>query len=115
MLSKARFFVTAALMCALSVSVSGQSMPKGTLFYVEIPALQVDGYVELVNTLKADGHFEVQTACIPAHVLTIVVITPSDATAFDQLAVLAGLNSVTHLANFNQELFEQRCLDARRQ
>jgi hypothetical protein len=115
MLSKVRFFMTVALLCALSVSVSGQSMPKGTLFYVEIPTLQVDGYVELVNTLKADGHFEVQTACIPAHVLTIVVISPSDSTAFDQLAVLSGLSTVTHLENYNQELFELRCLDARRQ
>ena len=114
MLSKAKFFMTAAILCALSLSVAGQSLPKGSLFYVEIPNLQVDGYVELVNTLKADGHFEVQTACIPAHVLTIVVIAPSDATAFDQLAALSGLPTVSHLSNFNQEIFEQRCMDARR-
>jgi hypothetical protein len=115
MLKNARIFMTAALLYALSVSASGQSLPKGTLFYVEIPNLQVDGYVELVNTLKSDGHFEVQTACIPAHVLTIVVIAPSNETAFDQLAILSGLNSVSHLSNFTQEVFEQRCLDARRQ
>ena len=115
MLSKARFFMTSALLCVLSLSVSGQSLPKGSLFYVEIPNLHVDGYVELVNTLKADGHFEVQTACIPAHVLTIVVITPSEVSAFDQLATYAGFTTVSHLSDFTQETFEQRCLDARRQ
>lgn len=115
MLSKAKSVMLSAFLITAFHSLSAQSLPTGSRFYVEIPNLQVESYTTLYQTLKSDGKFEIETACIPAHVLTIVVKSETDLDAFKQLAAFSGLNNTIHLAAFNEELFESKCLEARRQ
>jgi len=82
--------------------------------YFEFETLDFDKYAELHETIKADGNYIIETACIPAKVICVKKLnTTSSANGFKQLATLSGLSATEWLQGGQANAFDQRCLDAR--
>lgn len=84
------------------------------LYYFECADIDFNKYVELHESVKADGQFHIETACIPAHVLCVKALnTTAAADAFKQLALLSGIQQVALRPQFTAADFDQRCAAAR--
>jgi hypothetical protein len=83
-------------------------------FIVECTNLSFEKYRTLHENVKADGHFNIETACIPANVLCI---KPNDAQAsiegFKQLVTLSGIQIAASRNNLTRAEFDLRCANAR--
>jgi hypothetical protein len=94
----------------------GQSIPQpaSQLAYFEFASLDFNKYAELHEAVKADGNFLIETACIPAKVISVKKVNVnSNFEAFKQLASLSGLSATEWLQGQQQNAFDQRCLNAR--
>lgn len=82
--------------------------------YFEFTALDFDKYAELVETVKSDGNFTIETACIPAKVICVkTIVHTATANGFKQLASLTGLTAAEWPQGKEPNAFDQRCLNAR--
>jgi len=105
-------------LCALSwctFSYAQTSVnPHSERYYFEFATLDFNAYAELHETVKADGHFVIETACIPAKVMCIKTLNrTSTAEAFKQLATLSGLTAIEWSQGRNSGAFDARCQQAR--
>ena len=85
-----------------------------TSFIIECTDLNFEKYRVLHENVKADGHFTIETACIPANVLCI---KPNDMQAsiegFKQLVTLSGIQMAASRNNLTRAEFDLRCANAR--
>jgi|688.fasta_scaffold63370_4 hypothetical protein len=105
------------------VPAFSQSTPQvfQETFYVQCPDLDFEKYRQLDIVLKGDGHFTIATACIPAHVLTVVVNNPSSVqlnmesefSRFRNFCIASGIDSSTLLGGYTKQMFEEQCRSAR--
>ncbi len=108
-----------AFACACAVSAVAQSNPSTDVFYVRIDNLDVDNYATLHHTLKADGRFLIDLACVPAHLLLVKMVGERDAdlsknlAAFQALATNAQLANATLLPDFDSRKFTDACAATR--
>jgi hypothetical protein len=105
-------------LCALSWCTFSHAQtsvnPPSERFYFEFATLDFNAYAELHETIKADGHFIIETACIPAKVICVKTLDrSSNAEAFKQLATLTGLSAVEWNQGRNASAFDTRCQQAR--
>ena len=83
-------------------------------YYFEFASLDFNSYAELHETVKVDGHFVIETACIPAKVVCIKTLDrSSSAEAFKQLATLSGLTAIEWNQGGQEAAFDTRCQQAR--
>jgi hypothetical protein len=104
--------------CALSWSALSfaQSTAPSSIerLYFEFVSLDFDKYAELQETVKADGNYSIETACIPARVICVKATSnQASAAGFKQLATLINLNATEWLQGQEVNAFDQRCLNAR--
>jgi hypothetical protein len=104
--------------CALFGAFSSYAQsPANTVderIYFEFATLDFNKYAELHETVKADGNFLIETACIPAKVICVKKVNATaNAMGFKQLATLSGLTATEWLQGLQGNAFDQRCLDAR--
>lgn len=83
--------------------------------YFECSDLDFNKYSALHENVKADGHFIIETACIPAHVLCVTTTANNQSTAeaFKQLATLSGIQSIVERQQYTRADFDKRCSAAR--
>ena len=85
-----------------------------TTFIIECADLNFEKYRVLHENVKADGHFTIETACIPANVLCI---KPNNMQAsiegFKQLVTLSGIQMAASRNNLTRAEFDLRCANAR--
>jgi hypothetical protein len=113
-MNKVILLTTCALIWgSLSLAQTASSAASDRLFF-EFATLDFNKYAELHETVKADGNFIIETACIPAKVICVKKMNAnSNVQAFKQLATLSGLNATEWLQGQEVNAFDQRCLDAR--
>lgn len=110
MLLCACFFLS-GMACFAQLNANNQSTER---LYFEFPTLDFNKYAELHETVKADGNFLIETACIPARVICVKKLSANSSTeAFKQLASLSALTAVEWQGGQVTNAFDQRCLDAR--
>ena len=84
------------------------------VMYFECSDLDFNKYSALHENVKSDGHFIIETACSPAHVLCVTTAnTRSTAEAFKQLAALSGIQSIVERQQYTRVDFDNRCAAAR--
>ena len=114
-----RFILLA--ICALAYSApsfcqTSVNNPSERLYF-EYPSLDFNKYAELHETVKANGVFSIETACIPAKVMCVKLVQgPADVSAVDafkQLAMLVGLTAIEWPQGQQDGVFDNRCLQAR--
>jgi hypothetical protein len=122
MRKKFTFFCLSIILFCSPLLLSAQSnQVEEHIFYVQSNELNVDNYASLHEKLKSDGRFTISTACIPAHVMVVKVISPAllssaaDANyeLFRTLAVQIQIGQWQLLSNYNKQIFENQCLSAR--
>ena len=115
------FFCICAV-CALPLFTVAQTTPViSDVFYVQSNSLNVTNYADLHNKLKVDLNFVIETACVPAHMLTIRLVNTSlvsngvnaNYESFRLLASQVNISDMQLLTNFSNELFEEQCRNAR--
>jgi len=92
------------------------TLTNGQLIYVESKSLDTDSYARLFNALKSDADIKLVEACVPAHIFTVRVINgTSEQAAFEAFKAKANsiLSDLQLLKSFDDELFMQRCSNAR--
>jgi len=100
--------------CAASFAQANVNNQPSERLYFEFATLDFNKYAELHESVKADGNFTIDTACIPARVICVKkMTTTASAEAFKQLATLSELIAVEWPAGQVPNAFDQRCLDAR--
>jgi len=116
-LSKSLFalFLLTVSFVAGAQSTQGVSAEK---WYLDLPSLNTDNYVTLHETLKSHARFEIQEACVPAHVVVIRLrsgVTPSsdDSSKLQQILTAKGFANVAPMATQTPESFMERCRSAR--
>lgn len=110
--------ITSLTFCAflLSILSSAQTPTAETdgLIYFEFTELDFNKYAELYESVKADGHYVIETACIPANVICVKSLdTPYSSIRFKQLADLVGLDAREWLLDQPAKAFDNRCKNAR--
>lgn len=97
-----------------SATAQQSETSASTSFIIECTDLNFEKYRVLHDNVKADGHFIIETACIPANVLCI---KPNDAQAsvegFKQLVTLSGIQMSASRNNLTRAEFDMRCANAR--
>ena len=113
-MKKITFFTLCALfMSLLSVAQTSNTETAG-LIYFEFTELDFNKYTELYESVKADGHYVIETACIPAKVICVKPLdTRYSSIGFKQLADLVGLAASEWLADQPAKAFDDRCKNAR--
>lgn len=102
------------LLLQFSLSAQQSLQPEAERFYFECPNLDFDKYAALHEQVKADGRFQLETACIPAHIICVKPLNAgANGAAFKQLALLSGIPTVHHRNTFTRAEFDQRCAAAR--
>lgn len=82
--------------------------------YFEFSELDFTKYAELHESVKSDGHFRIETVCIPAKVLCLQILdNRSTPEGFKQLAFLVGLVASELVQENPSQAFETRCQIAR--
>ena len=113
-MSKIILLASCALFGCLSSFAQTTTTPAQERIYFEFATFDFDKYAELSETIKADGNYVIETACIPAKVLCVKKLNPnSNSAGFKQLATLIGLSATEWLQGQEANAFDQRCLDAR--
>lgn len=108
------FIAVCALTWCNSLYSQNSLNPSTGLVYFEFASLDFNKYAELHETVKTDGHFAVETVCIPAKVICVRVLDQrSSAEAFKQLCTLSGLNATEWQAGQQAGAFDNRCQQAR--
>jgi len=108
------------LLIAFTGNLSAQS-PATTrqIFYVQATDLTIENYATLRTRLSTDGRFEIKEACIPAHVVSVEVLSGYEmdmAKAYTDFTSLANETHVMHLSRlpeFNDEKFLNTCKNSR--
>jgi hypothetical protein len=102
------------LMWCVSSFAQTTTSPSQEHIYFEFTTFDFDKYAELHETIKADGNFVIETACIPAKVICVKKLnSTSNSDGFKQLASLTGLSATEWIQGQQANAFNQRCLDAR--
>ena len=116
------FLICICAVISLPTLSNAQSAPANSqVFFVQCGSLNVSNYADLHNKLKVDNHFIISTACVPAHVLAITVSNQSlvsngvnvNYESFRLLAAQVNIPDMQLLTNYNSELFEAQCRNAR--
>lgn len=103
-----------ALIWCVSSFAQTTTTPSQERIYFEFTTLDFNKYAELHETIKADGNYAIETACIPAKVICVKKLnSTSDSNGFKQLATLTGLSATEWVLGQQANAFDQRCLDAR--
>lgn len=111
----------AALLLSLGLLLNGfsafsQSSSSIQLIYLESNSLNTETYSRLFNDLKSDQSIQLVEACVPAHVFTIRVKDAlNQQAAFEAFQNKYGslIKDVKLLSTYNDDLFMQRCSNAR--
>lgn len=112
----------AALLLSLGLLLNGSdvfsqtSSSTGQFIYLESTSLTTEKYSQLFERLKTDSNIQIVEACVPAHVFSVKIknaATPQ--TAFESFQNQCGdiLKDIKLLNAYNDELFMQRCSNAR--
>ena len=113
-MNKVILFTACALLGCISSFAQSATINQTDRIYFEFASFDFNKYAELHETVKADGNFIIETACIPAKVICVKKMNAnSNVQAFKQLATLSGLNATEWLQGQEVNAFDQRCLDAR--
>jgi len=113
-MNKLALFSIFSLLCVSQSWSQTLNSSAPSIFYFESADLDFTKYSALHENVKADGHFYIETACIPAHVLCVKALdNQSVAGAFKQLALLSGINQIVERPNCTSADFDQLCIDAR--
>ena len=114
-----RFILLALCGFTWAVQSCAQSSlpPAPERLYFEYASLDFNKYAELHETVKADGNFIIETACIPAKVMCVKLAQgnpdAASAEAFKQLASLVGLTAIEWTQGQQAGAFDNRCMQAR--
>lgn len=111
---KTLLFTCSVILWSISSSAQTSIISPSERIYFEFASLDFDKYAELHESVKADGNFLIETACIPAKVICVKKLNNNvDANGFKQLATLTGLTATEWLQGQQMNAFDQRCLNAR--
>jgi hypothetical protein len=113
-MNKIILIVACILYGCISSFAQATTAPSQERIYFEFTTLDFNKYVELHETIKADGNYIIETACIPAKVICVKKLNATSSSGgFKQLATLTGLTATEWLQGQQTNAFDQRCLDAR--
>jgi hypothetical protein len=113
-MNKISLITACALFWGMNAFAQTATPEQAEHIFFEFATLDFNKYAELHETVKADGNFLIETACIPAKVICVKKLNAnSDAQAFKQLATLSGLDALEWPQGQQVNAFDQRCLDAR--
>ncbi len=113
------FYATLVIASILfSSTVKAQSIESKNLVYVLATDLTMDKYVVLYKSLQSDDSFSIEKDCVPAHVICFNSKgLIGNEQSYEQLKKIlndADINVVSHLKDYDNDRFMQKCLSARR-
>jgi hypothetical protein len=122
MSKKFTFLILLSLLFSNAKAQNSSPTQDPVFIYVSCPDINFEKYKELDQLLKTDTRFAVETACIPAHVLTVrinsaaneVLNLSSDFERFRNLCFSAGMETVNMNPTMTKDSFEAQCKSARR-
>jgi hypothetical protein len=103
-----------AVCCSMAAFSQSSNSTAENGGYVKSKDLNVDTYIEFAKAIKADGRFEINSACIPAHLFHVRMkdgssISSAEWTILEQMAKNFGLLEFIVLQDYTDNKFMEDC------